>query len=321
MKGKMKHKLFVYVNYFTILLIVLILSGCLTTKSARMIPRANFFDNEYSEYYKLDSKQPPVDKIEEHLHKIQENGEYRQEANNLEIEVVKLETGTIPDLQAEVTYLEGRVSSQNDLKNAYLASITDSMHRIWSFNNESLNVIKAKNETCYIPLGVPAFKRDKVWNPTVEKNGLYSLIVDVSHPAKSKYYPVEGEIYTSFMGKYRFVIIKRQVDGGMVVLPLGDKSYEITENDKQDGLFYKKVSFQTNLQLMQQGDCAGIIVENRLGACYDSSSSIDAVSTGNVLLLPIESFENLPQGKISVDDEQHNKEMSFSFSVLGRYDK
>ena len=300
---------------------MMVLAGCLTTKTKREIPRAILFDNEYGEYIKLDAKMPPADKVEEHAQLLNDNAKYRNEANDLENAVINLETLTIPDLQADVAYLEGRVASQSQLKDAYLASITDSMHRIWTFNNDSLNTIRAKNDTRYIPLGLPAFNREGVWNPTVEKSGIYSLIVDVSHPAKDRYFPVEGDIFTSFLGKYRFVVIRPKGDGGFTVLPLGDVCYEITESDRQDGVYYKKIRFQKNLEIMEKGDYAGIIVENRLGACYDTSATIDKVGTGNVLLLPWDDIEKLPKDGIAVDERQHKKEMSFSFSLLGRYDR
>lgn len=321
MNGRRKRKLYVYACHVVLSLLVIMSAGCLTTKTKRDIPRAILFDNEYGEYIKLDAKMPPADKAEEHMQKLSDNAKYRTDAYDLENAVVNLEKQTIPDLQAEVAYLEGRVASQNQLKNAYMDSITDSMHRIWTFNNDSLNTIRAKNDTSYIPLGLPAFKREDVWNPTVEKSGVYSLIVDVSHPAQTRYFPVEGEIFTSFLGKYRFVIVRPQRDGTVMVLPLGDVFYEITESERQDGNYYKKVRFQKNLEVMEKGDYAGIIVENRLGVYYDASTTIDKVGTGNVLLLPWENIEKLPKDGAAVNERQHKKEMSFSFSLLGRYDR
>ena len=316
MKDERFRKTAIRIGNIAMLFAFLLSTGCLTT-SKRNIPRALYYDNEYFDYVKLDAKKPPQNSVAEHHQKLDNNDNLKKTIKSKEEENHVLETQILSDLKADIAYLEGKAECKREIRNAYLDSIAASMQDIRDFNTKGKDLLDLRIEASYIPLGVPPFIRKNTWNPVDEQERAFTLIVDKTHLVTRNFSPTKGELCASGTGKFRFVLVRTQEDGSLLAIPIG-KQFEISEQDlKEDGSYFKAIDINVRKDYnLREGDYAGIIVENKLGLFYDTSSSIDSFNTGEVLVIPCNEILASPE-KI---EAPQSKEAAFSFTLYGLYE-
>lgn len=316
MKDERFRKTAIRIGNIAMLFAFLLSTGCLTT-SKRDIPHALYYDNEYFDYVKLDAKQPPQGSVAEHHQKLEQNAKLKETIKNKQEDIRVLETQILPDLKADISYLEGKAECKREIRNAYIDSIAASVQEIRDFNTKGKDLLDLRIEASYIPLGVPPFVRKNSWNPVDEQERAFTLIIDKTHLVTRNFSPTKGELCASGMGKFRFVLVRTQEDGSLLAIPIG-KQFEITEKDlKEDGYYFKDIDINVRKDYnLREGDYAGIIVENKMGLFYDTSSSIDSFNTGEVLVIPCKEILDSPE-KVEASQQ---KEAAFSFTLYGLYE-
>ena len=316
MKDERFRKTTIRIGNIAMLVAFLFSTGCLTT-SKRDIPRALYYDNEYFEYTKLDAKKPPQNSMAEHHQKLDQNTNLKETIKAKQEDIKVLETQILPDLKADIAYLEGKAECKSGIRTAYLDSIAKSVQEIRDFNTKGKDLLDLRIEASYIPLGVPPFVRKNSWNPVDERQRSFTLIIDKTHLVTHNFSPTKGELCASATGKFRFVLVRTQEDGSLLAIPIG-KQFEITEDDlKEDGSYFKEIDINVRKEYnLREGDYAGIIVENKLGLFYDTSSTIDSFNTGEVLVIPCNEILDSPE-KIEAPQQ---KEAAFSFALYGLYE-